>query len=234
VVRVFATPRPSEHELQCAGSTPAVLFGNSKPCTRCVHALHEFGVRRVFYTTGKVAEGKGAEQHAAVGVGPLAGDDEAAAAAAGAHESACCAPCAASLGGRRRSPCGRVGGALPPPPPDGALQQSRTIGYEVRFVRELYAQECALGGHTSRGDIELERTLRAARTSLAAAGRAPHGATPDFSASEVSPRYRPERVGRLRLGDADPTTSELPRRSLRTNRRGLRTQRDAGFLAPKP
>jgi hypothetical protein len=35
------------------------------------------------------------------------------------------------------------------------------IHYEVRSVRELLLHDRAVGGHTSRGDMELERTLNA-------------------------------------------------------------------------
>ena len=31
---------------------PAVRFGNSKPCVRCLHALGAAGVRRVVFSTG--------------------------------------------------------------------------------------------------------------------------------------------------------------------------------------
>jgi len=119
------------------------VFGNSRPCLRCVRALHEFGVRRVFFTIGSCADQRATGEPASSGE---------------------CVPCGPFKNAGGGEPGGQ--GRSPPSPMAPHLcctaPTSQPIRYEMRSVRELYLHECATGGHTSRGDRELERTLRAA------------------------------------------------------------------------
>ena len=41
------------------------LFGNSKPCVRCLQSLYAFGVKRVYYTTGECKKESGDFDHKA-------------------------------------------------------------------------------------------------------------------------------------------------------------------------
>lgn len=209
-----------------------VRFGNSRPCVRCVCALRECGVRRVFYTTGQSlpdsvrAEGAG---HAPAGMRRACSSSSLSSAASSDDSllapAVCgleCLPCAddadtPSAAALRRAPSPQPPCAIsarahtnacartPPCAKDGgeACGGYLPICFEVRSVRELYDEERALGsGHVSRGDRELERTLRASTGSERGEAEGAHA-----PCAQPSPSDAPQRA--LRAG-APPAAAAAP------------------------
>lgn len=55
---------PAGRKIQGTREVDHTLFGNSKPCLRCLQALQALGVRRVLYTTGGASDDAGEIEYA--------------------------------------------------------------------------------------------------------------------------------------------------------------------------